>query len=180
MFGLVLMSPPLGPEGLDETIETLVKKEKEYIEQGEKLLEQEKIELEEQIEQDVDDDLERERREAQGFDDDDGYYDQDDEGVQDDQDASTSKAPLRGGGRGRGGGKTGDRERKVNTDRRRKVRGEFEASDDEEEKEESPLDPYSKPSRGGGKQVNQGKSAGRGRGGKNKMELNDEDFPSFF
>ena len=175
------MSPPLGPQGLDETIETLKKKEVEYIEAGESLLKQEKIELEQQIEQDVDDDLEREAREAQGFEDEDGYYDED-EGLMDDgKEAAASKAPLRGGARGRAS-KPGDRDWKGNNDRKRKaLKGEFEASDDddEEEKEESPIDPYSKPSRGGGKQVNQGKNAGRGRGGKNKMEFNDEDFPSF-
>jgi len=50
MFGLVLMSPPLGPDGLDDTIATLNKKEQEYIESGEKLLQKEKLELEQQIE----------------------------------------------------------------------------------------------------------------------------------
>lgn len=173
MFGLVLMSPPLGPDGLDDTIETLKKKEQEYIESGETLLKQEKLEMEEQIEQEVDEDLEREAREAQGYGDEE-YYDEEDGPQQDDKDKAQTRAPPRGGRN------AGDRDRKVNTDKRRKVKGEFEASDDEEEKEESPIDPYSKPSRGGGKQVNQGKNAGRGKGGKNKMDLNDEEFPSLF
>lgn len=38
MFALVRLSPPLGPEGLDEKIDELKKKKLEFTEEGEKLL----------------------------------------------------------------------------------------------------------------------------------------------
>ena len=50
MFGLVRLSPPLGPEGLDEKIDELKKKKMEYTQEGEKLLNDENKEMEKMIE----------------------------------------------------------------------------------------------------------------------------------
>ena len=78
MFGLIRLSPPNGPESLDEKIEELKKKKVEYTEDGEKLLKEENSEMEKQIEQEVDDELERERRAEEGYGDEDDYYEEND------------------------------------------------------------------------------------------------------
>ena len=173
MFGLVLLSPPLGPEDLDEKLAELKKKTDEYLEEGEKQLKKDRAEIEQQIEQEVDEDLERDRRAAEGFDDEDDEYGDEDGGYDDGREAS--KAAGRSGGRGRGG-RPGDRDAR----RRRAPKGEFEASDDDDDDDRAAAnDPYSKPSRGGGMQVNAGKRGGHRQGGKNKMEFNnDDDFPA--
>lgn len=172
MFGVVRLSPPLGPQDLDEKIEQLTKKEQEYIEEGEALLKKEKTDLEQLIEKEVDEELERERRVAE-YGDEDGYDDEDDLL----EDGKDKGGPPKGGNRGRGS-RPGDRDRKPNEPKKRRApRGEFESKDDyEEELQESKIDPYSKPSRGGGQQVNQSK---KGKPGKKEMDLdNDEDFPA--
>lgn len=77
MFGLVLLSPPLGPEGLDEKIQELQKKKVEFQKEGEKLQKEETKELMDMIEQEVDDELAKEKRADEGYDDEDDYYDED-------------------------------------------------------------------------------------------------------
>jgi len=46
MFGVVRLSPPLGPEGLEEKIDELRKKKIEYTQEGEKLLKDDDNEME--------------------------------------------------------------------------------------------------------------------------------------
>lgn len=58
---MVRLGPPLGNDDLDEKIEALKKKEQEYIEEGEARLKQDKTDREQVIEQEVDDELDRER-----------------------------------------------------------------------------------------------------------------------
>lgn len=155
------MSPPLGAQELDEKIEQLKKKEQEYIEEGDRGLKQEQSDLEALVEQEVDADLERERRAEEGFDDDDGYGEEDDGFNEEGKEAAASKGP-RAGHRG--------------NDYRGKKFGY--GDDDYEDRTQTKHDPYTKPSRGGGQQVNQAKRGGK-QGGKKKMEFdNDEDFPA--
>lgn len=96
-------------------------------------MKQEKSDLEQLIEQEVDEDLERERRAAEGFDDEDGYGEEEDGQKDDGKEGMGSKASFKTGNRGRGG-HAGDRDGKFNTDgrKRRMPKGEFEASDDDE------------------------------------------------
>lgn len=169
------LGPPLGLEDLDEKIEALKKKEQEYIEEGEAKLKQEKTDREQRIEQEVDEELERERKAAQEYGDE-GYYDEED-GYDEGKDGA-SKGQARSGNRGPTG-MTGERDKKRGNDpRKKRGKGDFQGSDeDEEEEKEKPVfrDPYAKPSRGGGQQVNQSKR----KGGKKEMDLDDEeDFPA--
>ena len=95
--------------------------------------------------------------------------------------------------RGRGGGRFGggDRDRKYGDHSppakekddggyfggkfgKKKPKGEFEGSDDEEE--ESFKSAYDKPSRGGGQIA--GGRGGKGKKGRNAMAMNDSDFPT--
>lgn len=174
------LGPPLGLEDLDEKIEALKKKEQEYIEEGEARLKQEKTDREQRIEQEVDEELERERKAAQEYGDE-GYYDEED-GYDEGKDGA-SKGPARGGaGANRSTAMTSERDRKRGNDpRKRRGKGDFQGSDeDEEEEKEKPAfrDPYAKPSRGGGQQVNQSKRGGK-QGGRKEMDLDDEeDFPA--
>ena len=75
-FGLVRLSPPLGPDGLNEKIEELKKKKTEFTEEGEALLKEDFADLQYTIEQEVDEELERERRANEGYDDEDDYYEE--------------------------------------------------------------------------------------------------------
>lgn len=75
-FGLVRLSPPLGPDGLNEKIEELKKKKTKFTEEGEALLKEDFSDLQQTIEQEVDEELERERRANEGYDDEDDYYEE--------------------------------------------------------------------------------------------------------
>ena len=96
MFGLIRLSPPIGPEGLDEKIEELKKKKMEYTQDGEKALKDENSEMEKMIEKEVDEELERERRAEEGYDDEDDYYDEDGAFKEETHEASKSKNEARG------------------------------------------------------------------------------------
>lgn len=176
----MLLSPPTSLEDLEPTIVELKKKQKAYIEAGEAELKKETSELEMRIEHEVEQDLEHERQAAQAeYEEDDGYYEEEDKRPFDDAgDAGASKSHGRQGARGRGRRFGEDEPRK-----RKAPRGEFEGSDDDEEETYETAaasnNPYSKPSRGGGQQVNQGKRGGAKHGGKNRMEIIDDDnFPA--
>jgi len=118
--------------------------------------------------------LEDERKAAQAENEEDDDYYEEEEGK---EDAGAAKTQARQGARGRGR-RFGEEEPR----KRKAPRGEFEGSDDDEEEsyDTAPAsnNPYSKPSRGGGQQVNQGKRGGAKQGGKNKMEFDDDNFPA--
>lgn len=166
----------MGTDELEDRLELLKKKEAQYQEDGESRLKKEKDELEALVEREVDEDLERERKELE---EDDEYYEEDDGGYEETRKEEAGRSSLRGN-QGRGGKQNNDRDWKQgnNDPRKRKApKAEFEADDSDEGYGNSAgWDPYSKPSRGGGQQVNQGKRGGK-RGG-NKMDFNNEDFPA--
>ena len=122
-----------------------------------------------QIEKEVDDELERERRAEDGYDDEDDYYDEDNGSkveARGNKSAQESKNEPRDKTQ-----KQSDNDRKPAADQRKKKASKFDESDDE--KKGGARDPYSKPSRGGGKQVNQDNKP------KQKMNLDDDDdFPT--
>lgn len=64
-FGLVGVSPPIAAEDLDAKIEELTNKQRGYVEEGDKLMQQDKAELEGDIERMVEQDIEAERRAAE-------------------------------------------------------------------------------------------------------------------
>jgi len=107
MFGLVRVSPPLGADDLEDRLEQLQKKEAEYMDDGEGRLKKEKDELEALVEREVDEDLERERKALEDYDD---YYDEENDGFEDDRKEQKPQRGGAGGNRGRGG-KTNDRDR---------------------------------------------------------------------
>ena len=92
--------------------------------------------------------MERERRADEGYDDEDEYYDEDEQFKEETQDGNKSKNDGRGKSQ-----KQGDNM----ADLRKKKGSKFDDSDDDQYDKGGARDPYSKPSRGGGKQVNQEK-----------------------
>ena len=177
MFGLVLLSPPLGPEGLDEKIQELEKKKVEFTKEGQKLQKEENAELYEMIEQEVDDELAQERRADEGYDDEDDYYDEDEklseEGAENKKDSSNGAGESRVKTQ-----KSLETEQKAAEQKKKKSKFNRD-SDEDSDNYVGKSDPYSKPSRGGGRQVNQGGSKDQKQPPKQKMNLdNDDDFPT--
>uniref|UniRef100_A0A7S3CIP3 Uncharacterized protein n=1 Tax=Strombidium rassoulzadegani TaxID=1082188 RepID=A0A7S3CIP3_9SPIT len=163
-FGLVMVSPPISPEDLDPKMKELELRKVKLAKDGEAELAEEKRNLMKHVENEVEEELKKEAREAEmeltGYDE-----TLEEEKVQ----ASRDEEELGGGARG---GRGSVRGRGGN--RRAKIRGEFEGSDDENEFE----DAYSKPKRGGGQQVNQVTRGGRGGNIKNLMKYDDDEFPT--
>lgn len=151
-FGKVGVSPPVDGTVLDEKIEELKKRLVSLGQEGEKELKLAKKEMEENLDKVVEDELERERKAAE----------EDEYGGEEEKSQPTDGRRYRG----RGGGMRGDRDRKYGDYSppakekedggyfggkfgKKKPKGEFEGSDDEEE-EVSFKSAYDKPSRGGG------------------------------
>lgn len=123
----------MGTGDLDDRLEQLQKKEAQYLEEGEARLKKEKDELEALVEREVDEDLERERKELE---EDEEYYDEDDGGYEEAPKQDAGRSSLRGN-QGRGGKQTNDRDRdwkQGTTDQRRRKapKAEFEAEDSDE------------------------------------------------
>ena len=155
-FGKVGVSPPVAVDDLDHKISELEAKAVKYQKDGEAQMSKERNALEEDIERLVDQDLEAERKAAE-----EEEYGEEEE----------SKEADRSGQRARGDRGFGGESRQK--DRKGGEWGEFEGSDDEYV---APSDSaYSKPSRGGGQQINAGR---KGRGGKTTLALDEDNFPT--
>ena len=170
-FNIVMMSPPITFDQLDEKIKELQHKTTKLQKEGDAQLAAEKAKLEGAIEQEVDEELAAETAEAM-----EAYGDEEEE-------YKASDRPFRAGrgrgarGRGRGGFRQQQDEEEDTRHKRRahQPKKEFEGSSDEEEEQRqtqsSKFDLYSKPRRGGGQPI-------RGRKGKKAPVEEEEDFPT--
>ena len=158
-FGLVGVSPPTAPEGLDPKIEELKQKREWLQKDGEDELRKERLDIDKHIEKMVEADIEEEKRKEHA----EIYGEEEDKEEEGQEERKHSH-------RGRGGANKGF------GDRKHRDRGEFDGSDDEDEY--SFQNAYTKPSRGGGQQVNRGKVASRGRGARVPQINDDDDFPT--
>jgi len=151
-FGLVSISPPISPEQIDEKLDELTQRQKKYLADGAAVLEKEKSDILRDIERIVDEDIEAEVKAA--AEQEDAYGDEEERDEE-----------RRHSHRGRGGfAKTyGGREQEEEKgghfgQEAAKKKGPKDAFFDGSDSDE-PLDSYNsaytKPSRGGGQQVNQ-------------------------
>lgn len=157
-FGLVSVSPPSSPLEIEPKIEELKKKKEWFQREGEDTLKKERQDIDKHIEKMVEAEIEEERRKEQIE-----LYGEEEDKEEEDQEERKHSHRGRGGFKGFG-------------DKKYKDRGEFDGSDDEDEV--SFQNAYTKPSRGGGQQINRGKVASRGRGAKVPQINDDDDFPT--
>lgn len=171
-FGLVSVSPPISPEDLGHKIEELTNKKKKFFEDGENQMKQDKDELMNYIEYEVEQEIEAEKKAAE----------EEEYGYEDEEVKEETNQRDRQSHRGRGGASRGFGDRQNEEDggyfskynkKGKQTKGEFEGSSDEEEYSYNTA-AYSKPQRGGGKQV------GGGGGGSKKvaLALDEDNFPT--
>jgi len=159
------------PEALDTKIEELQNKHKKYHVDGEEQIKKEKEDLMKYVEIAVEEEMEAEKKAAEA-EEEYGYEDH-----EENKDANDDGS-RRQSHRGRGGKFVSDRGDQdggyFSKFNKKKPRGEFEGSDDEETPDSTY---YSKPLRGGGKQVGGGSTK---QNAKKNLALDEDNFPTLW